>query len=72
MRERQQNGHYPVFSFQMVENTNFRAEGKDIHPTGSVDKEKEKAVCSILHFYSNHQVSHLKYKNENKLHSNAQ
>ena len=37
--------------------------------------QKKKAICSILHFYSNHQISHgfpLKYKNENKLPSNAQ
>lgn len=37
--------------------------------------QKKKAICSILHFYSNHQIFHgfpLKYKNENKLHSNAQ
>lgn len=36
---------------------------------------KKKAICFILHFYSNHQISNsfpLKYKNENKLHSNTQ
>lgn len=38
-------------------------------------EDRKKAICSILHFYSNHQISHgfpLKYKNENKLRSNAQ
>ena len=38
-------------------------------------RTEKKAICSILHFYSNHQIFHgfpLKYKNENKLHSNAQ
>lgn len=29
MGEGQQNGHYPVFPSQIVENTNFRAESKD-------------------------------------------